>query len=188
MGPKKPRGGPEGPPLEETATGARRLPAAVARATTVAGDGAGTNRRATETTLGDHEGVVRATAVGLGLGRDGVVAGAGRRNRDLARAGTDVQTGVRRAGALLVVLLAGEAGLDLRHHVARVRLGVRVLTLLLLAEEGRQGDRGKDADDQNDDEELDKGKTALLRLNTLAELPQHNRVLLGGLLHQLRWL
>src|SRR5205807_8056589 len=149
------------------------LPVAAARATTLARRGAGAGRRATETSLGDHEGV-HPTARGLRLGRDGVVRRRGRRGRDLAGAGTDRQTGVGRARALGVVLLACEARLDLRHEVTGVRLRVRVLALLLLAEEGRQGNRGKDADDQNDDEELDKGKTALLGLNTLAELPQHS--------------
>src|SRR5205807_3653994 len=90
-------------------------------------------------------------------------------------------------GALGVVLLAGEARLHLRDHVAGVGLRVRVLALLLLAEEGRQGNRGKDADDQNDDQELDQGKTALLGLNTLAELPQHYSSSLSlGLVRQLR--
>ena len=36
----------------------------------------------------------------------------------------------------------------------------------------RQGDRGEDADDQNDDQELDKGET-LLVLSALAELVEH---------------
>src|SRR5205814_3567146 len=80
------------------------------------------------------------------------------------------------------------AGLDLRHEVARIGHRRRVLALHLLAKEGRQGDRGKDADDQNDNEELDQREAALLGLNTLAELPQHVRVLLeGSFASRLRW-
>ena len=57
-------------------------------------------------------------------------------------------------------------------HVARVRLGSGVLTLLTLAEEGRQSDGGEDADDQNDDQELDEGET-LLVLAALTQLVEH---------------
>ena len=57
-------------------------------------------------------------------------------------------------------------------HVARVKLGSGILALLTLAEEGRQSDGGEDADDQNDDQELDKGET-LLVLSALAELVEH---------------
>ena len=47
------------------------------------------------------------------------------------------------------------------------RLGLGVLRTRALAEEGGQGDRGKDADDQNDDQELDEGE-ALLVLSALS--------------------
>src|SRR5438477_481388 len=72
--------------------------------------------------------------------------------------------------AVRVSLLVREASLDLRHQVARVGLRRSVLALLLLAKEGRQGDRGKDADDQDDDEELDKRGTAPPGLKTQVEL------------------
>src|SRR4051812_24113778 len=115
-------------------------------------------------------------AVALGLG-DHVVAGAAARlgDGDLAGAGTDVEAG--RAGGHLrrtagVRLGVGEAGLHVGDQVARVGLRGRVLTLLTLAEEGRQSNGGKDADDQNDDQELDKGET-LLVLSALAELVEH---------------
>ena len=46
-----------------------------------------------------------------------------------------------------------------------VGLGLRVIRLLALTQEGRNGDPGKNADDQDDDEELDQGE-ALLFLDT----------------------
>jgi hypothetical protein len=41
--------------------------------------------------------------------------------------------------------------LDQGEGVAHVRLGLGVLALVLLIEEGRKGDGGEDADDQDDD-------------------------------------
>src|SRR4051812_18593440 len=110
---------------------------------------------------------------------DRVATGA-RRHLDLAvgvtdveagRIAVDVARGVRRA--LVVVLLVRKARLDLRGEVARVRLGVRVLALLLLAKERRQRDGRQDPDDQDHHEELDKGEALLLRVDALGELPQH---------------
>src|SRR3954452_9748883 len=61
-------------------------------------------------------------------------------------------------GDAVVRLVVGVIGLHRRRRVADEALGGRVLGLLTLAEEGRQGDRGKDADDQDDDQELDEGE------------------------------
>ena len=102
---------------------------------------------------------------------DGVALGVrrGDRNRAGARRG-DVQAGVAEVGrglALRVVLLVRVARLDLRDGVTSVRLGVGVLALLLLAQEGRQSDGGEDADDQDDDEELDEREALLRSLRTL---------------------
>src|SRR3954453_6637946 len=104
-------------------------------------------------------------------------AGAGRRDRDLALAGADVEARVaelRRGGAVRVVAGGIRATrLDLRDRVARVRLRLGVLALLLLTEEGRQGDRGEDADDQDHDEKLDEREALLLAVDALGKLPQH---------------
>ena len=64
--------------------------------------------------------------------------------------------------ALRVVLRVREARLDLRDEVAGIRLGRRVLALLLLAEERRESDRGENADDQNDDEKLDEREALIV--------------------------
>ena len=71
-----------------------------------------------------------------------------------------------------VVLRVGKARLDMRDQVARIGLRRRVLALLLLTQEGRQGDRGKDADDQNDDKELHE-REAILVVRAIAQLVQH---------------
>src|SRR4051812_16596275 len=106
--------------------------------------------------------------------RDGVAGGRDRVDLHLAGAGADVEAGVGRGRAVRVVAaVVGRARLDLRDHVARVGLGLRVLALLLLAEEGRQSDRGKNADDQDHDKELDKGEALLLAVDPLGKLPQH---------------
>src|SRR4051794_40917544 len=106
--------------------------------------------------------------------RDGVAGGRDRVDLHLAGAGTDVEAGVGRGRTVRVVAaVVGRARLDLRDHVARVGLRVRVLALLLLAEEGRQSDRGKDADDQDHNEELDERKALLLAVDPLGKLPQH---------------
>jgi len=58
---------------------------------------------------------------------------------------------VLRVVAQRVVLLELVAVLDQGEGVAHVRLGLGVLALVLLIEEGRKGDGGEDADDQDDD-------------------------------------
>src|SRR3954454_19286639 len=141
------RGGPGGPPLSKLRRSAGLPDAGAAGAGlagALAGAAAGTRRRTRGGALRDRVGDTR-----LRLGHDVVPAG-GRRgdgrvrsgrvlHLDLARAAADVQTRVgqlSRRIALGVVLGGGEARLDLRDEVARVRLGVRVLALALLAEEG----------------------------------------------------
>src|SRR5205823_5306 len=145
------------------------LPVAACGATALTGRRARTSRAARA--LGDVE-RVRTAGRGLRDGLDGVrVRRRAGEHRDLPGAGAVAEAGGPKRGrgiAVDVGLLGRETRLNLRHHVARVGLRRRVLALLLLAQEGRQGDRGKDADDQDDDEELDQRETALLRLNTLA--------------------
>src|SRR5438045_9105863 len=51
--------------------------------------------------------------------------------------------------------------------------------LRALAEEVRQSDRGQDADDQNDDEELDQSETGLLGLNKIGRASCRERVYLS---------
>src|SRR3954454_12996096 len=100
--------------------------------------------------------------------------GAGRLHLALTRA--DVQAGVgqlSRAAVRVVTRVVRRARLDLRNQVAGVRLRLRVLALLLLAEEGRQGDRGKNADDQDHNEKLDEREALLLAVDPLGKLPQH---------------
>src|SRR5207253_8288057 len=87
----------------------------------------------------------------------------------------DAQAGapqLSRGLALRVILGVSKARLDLGHHVARIRLRRGVLALLLLTEEARQRDRGKNADDQDDNEELDK-REALLVVRAVAQAVQH---------------
>src|SRR4051794_8236579 len=112
---------------------------------------------------------------------DHVRVRAGARDSHLSGARAEVQTSVaelRRVRAVRVVLGVGEAGLDLGHHVAGIRLGRGVLTLRTLAEERRKGDRGQDADDQDYNEELNKGETLLLAVDSVLELgKQDGRVL-----------
>src|SRR3954467_7883380 len=105
-------------------------------------------------------------------GRDRVAVRRRRRHGDLAGAGAVVQPGDPELGgrvAQRVVLRVGEAGLDLRDHVSRVGLGRGVLAFLLLTEERGQRDRGEDADDQDDDEELDQREAPLV----VADVVQH---------------
>ena len=54
-----------------------------------------------------------------------------------------------------------------------VGLGRRVLGLLALAQEDRDGDGGEDADDDHDDEELDQGEALVLLLHRLANASEH---------------
>ena len=53
---------------------------------------------------------------------------------------------------------------------AGLGLGLCVLRLTALAEERRQCDRGKDADDQNDDEKLDQCEALLTLSSALRSL------------------
>src|SRR4051794_20108038 len=75
-------------------------------------------------------------------------------------------------GGADVGLLVGVVGLESRLGRTGGRLGLGVLSLGALVEERGQGDRGEDADDQDDDQELDQGET-LLALGALAELMKH---------------
>src|SRR3954451_17293543 len=158
------RGGPKSASFTTLLT--RGLPGA-RRETRTRSGGRARTRDGTVGALRDREVVVR-----LRVADDLVRVGRGAGDVHLTGRGANVQAGVRRVRALGVVLFVGVAGLDLRHHVARVGLGRGVLTLRTLAEERRQRDRGQDADDQDDNEELDKGETAL-RCNSLTDLPQH---------------
>src|SRR4051794_21560341 len=155
------------------------LPVAAGRAAAVALVGAGTRDLARARVLmqNEHAAVLRRRRDIPAL--RGVRRDAHRR----VRRGTDRETGVAELGrrvAVVVVLLVGVARLDLRDRVTTVRLGIGVLALLLLTQEGRQSDGGKDADDQNDDQELDE-REALLLVDALAELPQHGEPSLGTL-------
>src|SRR3954452_9103587 len=140
----------------------RRLPVAAGRATAAGRLFARTRRRAVvrfrDQELGPR--VRRAghdVALTADSGVDLAVGVADRQARGVA-----AELAVSRRHAVRESVLVGETSLDLRHQVARVGLRRSVLALLLLAQEGRQSDRGKDADDQDDDEELDQGEPALL--------------------------
>ena len=118
--------------------GAAGLAAAVARSGAGAGVAAGRG-------AADHE---RVGAPGDRGDRER--AGSRRGDGDLIGADAVVKT--RRAErerrvAQGVVLGVREARLDLRDEVAGIGLGRRVLTLLLLTEERRKSDRGKDGID-----------------------------------------
>src|SRR5207247_2857224 len=127
-----------------------RLPRAAGRTTALTSRGTRTGhaRRG----LGDVE-LVRAAGGGLGDPLHGVrVRRRAGEHRDLPGTGAVGEAGGPKRGrgiAVDVGLLSRETRLNLRHQVARVGLRRRVLALLLLAQEGRQGDRGKDADDQD---------------------------------------
>ena len=89
---------------------------------------------------------------------------------DLVGAGAVVEAGRaerRRRVALRVVLRVREARLDLRDEVAGIGLGRSVLALLLLAEERRESDRGENADDQDDDQELDERESFVVALEAV---------------------
>src|SRR3954452_14463602 len=154
----------------------------VRRGLAAARRGAGARARADagRRALGDRE------RVGRLRGRDDreACAGAGRGDGHLACAGADVEAGVaelrsRRAVRVAAGRVRG-ARLDLRDGVTGVRLGLCVLALLLLTEEGRQGNRGENADDQDHDEELDERKALLLAVDPLGKLPQHGYSSLGA--------
>src|SRR4051794_23052498 len=146
-------------PPRSNLLGARLLPgagraAARALAAAVAGSVAGASGSATGVLLNLE------VSTRLRSSDDGVLGGTGRPGADLALGGrgrgrsVDVEAGrvatdvaSSRRQALLVILGVRVARLDLRREVACIRLGIRVVALLLLAKEGRQGDGGEDADD-----------------------------------------
>src|SRR3954453_11472279 len=177
------RGEPLDPPLGETSSvGASRLPLVALRvgglAATLADVVAATRRDTRGAALRDRE--VRPRLRGR---RHGVARGTDGRGGHLTAVRADVEARVRERGSAAVRVHAGvvgRAGLDLRHEVAGVRLRLRVLALLLLAEEGRQGDRGKNADDEDHHEELDERKALLLAVDPLGKLPQHLHSSLGA--------
>src|ERR1700680_4284061 len=76
------------------------------------------------------------------------------------------------------VLAVGVARSRLRGglHGARLHLARRVISLALLGDERRNRDRGEKADDQDDNHELDEGKTTLT-LRALAQSIQHLNLL-----------
>src|SRR3954454_8493295 len=128
-----------------------------------------------------------ARHVAGGVTRDQPMAGRAGLRRDVdrvpARAGSDGETGVelldRRLDELhrglvgrRVVLVVRVVGLHGGLNGAGTALGLGVLSLLTLVEEGGKRDSGKNADDQNDDQKLDQGET-LLVLGALAELVEH---------------
>src|SRR5436190_5065309 len=154
------RGGPR-PASRYASDVARDLPGA-ARAGAA---GSGTRGRSAGS-LGDEE-----VAPRLRVGGDGVAVDDGSPDVDLTGARPAGETGGRqhRVGVADVRLGIDVVRLQLGHRVAGVGLRRRVVALVLLAEEARQSDRGKNADDQNDHEELDEGKALLL----IAQLAQH---------------
>src|SRR5689334_644159 len=145
-----------------------RLPLPIARARALVRVGARTSDRAAR--LGDHEFVARG-----GMADHDVAVRAGGLEARLARVGTQDTDLLDVVGVGADVRLVRRVeGLESRDQVARRRLGRRVLSLLTLAEEGRQGDRGQDADDQDHDEELDQREAPLPFMYALTELPRHD--------------
>src|SRR3954447_2923656 len=162
-------------PSAKRPVGVSRLPLVALRvgglAATLADVVAATRRDTRGVALRDREVRARLRRRGHDVARSGDAGG-----RDLTAGGADVEARVRERGAAAVRVHAGVVGsasLDLRHEVAGVRLRLRVLALLLLAEEGRQGDRGENADDQDHNEELDEREALLLAVDPLGKLPQH---------------
>src|SRR5215208_5906774 len=169
---KKTGGGPTGPASREQQRPKPDLPL-TARA--AAGLAAGvTGVRLHELTCGLRDGEVvtrlRGThdLIRVGRARGHVDLAASRAQRDPA-----VLQVLSSVGAIGVVLLLRVAGLDVRNDVTRVRLGLGVLTLLTLTEEGRQRDSGQNTDDENHNEELDEREALLLVVHALAKHPQH---------------
>src|SRR2546430_5074423 len=74
--------------------------------------------------------------------------------------------------AYVATALISSSRLDGGLRRARLHLGGRVVGLALLTDERRNCDRGKDADDQDDDQRLDEGKATLV-LRALAQSIQH---------------
>ena len=98
----------------------------------------------------------------------------------VARRGGQGLLDVARAGALIgdVGLVVGVERLHGGLALADAGLGLGVLRTGALTEEGGKGDRGEDADDQNDDQELDKGE-ALFLLGAEAHVAEHVGVSFG---------
>ena len=109
------------------------------------------------------------------MARHGVARARGDVELDATGGRAERQAGVGERAAR-VGLVVGEAGLDRRDGGTSVGLGGGVLALLLLTKEGRQGDGGEDADDENDDEKLDQCEALLV----IAQLAQHS-ILLGSI-------
>src|SRR3954453_17803272 len=160
-----------GPPSRDACSVGEGLPGAAGRAAALAGGGAGAAGGAAVHLVDDERGAR------LRDRRDLVVVRLGRIDRD--RGLRQIETGVLaldvvvgvRAGAVRAVV--GVARLDLRRRVTRGRLGVGVLALRLLAEEGRKRDGGKDADNENHNEELDEREALLLAAQTLGKPLKH---------------
>jgi hypothetical protein len=116
----------------------------------------------------------RELVAGLRRGVDGVARGRHGADGEGRQARAEVRdlgrTGARHRGGVRV--LVDVAGLHLGDGVAGSRLGSRVLALGTLAEERGQSDRGEDADDQDDHEQLDQGE-ALLVARAVAQLVEH---------------
>src|SRR3954452_17616495 len=143
---------------------AGRLPAEAGRAAALL-----LGRRAGTHVAGGGVVLDRERVAGLRRRLDRVL---GRRRRAVDRhIGAEVLD-LGRLIAVLVGLVVDEAGLHLRHDVARIGLRRRVLALRALPQERRQGDGGQDADDQDHDQELDQGE-ALLVLSALTQLVEH---------------
>src|SRR5204862_2110981 len=100
----------------------------------------------------------------------------------------DVEQVVLRAGGgAVLTVVVGRTGLHRLRGSDGAGLRLGVVSLVLLVQERRNSDRGKDADDQDDDQELDQGET-LLCLGALAELPQHSRASsFGGEFNRADW-
>src|SRR4051794_37340864 len=163
------------PSAKISSVGASRLPLVALRvgglAATLADVVAATRGDTSRAALRDRE--VRPRLRGR---RHGVARSTDGRGGHLTTVGADVEARVRESGGAAVRVHAGVVGrarLDLRDEIASVRLRLRVLTLLLLTEEGRQGDRGKNADDEDHHEELDEREALLLAVDPLGKLPQH---------------
>ncbi len=99
------------------------------------------------------------------------VAGCGRRRRNrqpFVAAGRRTREGRLdrlqdrdRVAVDVAAVVFGGAGLHRDLSGVGVLLGLRVAGLALLVEERGQRDRGEDAEDEHDDEELDQGETGL---------------------------
>src|SRR5215210_2167531 len=147
-----------------------------------AGEGQGTGRRVT----GDGE---RVAGLRRGEGQGpALVAGAGRRRRaDVrprrarGRAERVLDPGQNgRADAGVDAAVVGGVGLHRCLSRTRLLLGIGVVGLVPLVEERRDGDRGQQADDEHDDQQLDEREARLLAGHPLTELQQHLN-LLGSL-------